>query len=214
MKNKFYSCLSVLVAMSLLFACEKTPELNTSESGNEGVNVQIKLTDAPIELDAVNIDIQTVTLYIDEGTHNLATDAGVYNLLDWQNGLSTALGSEMLEFETLKAIRLVLGENNTVVVDGVMHELKVPGGQNAGLKVLVGLPSEDLSDMTLTIDFDAEKSVKLLGNGTYMLLPVLKVIDFNGQGFNGAATDGEDDDEDDSEAVSYTHLTLPTNREV
>ena len=56
------------------------------------------LTDAPADYDAVLIDIQDVQIHVSdndaEGSwQSLIVNKGIYNLLDFRNGMDTLLGS-------------------------------------------------------------------------------------------------------------------------
>lgn len=98
------------------------------------------------------------------------------NLLDL-TGSDILLGSEELEEGFYAEIRLILGSDNYVVIDGEEHPLKVPSGQQSGYKIKLGEPLYSGEIMDLTIEFDAEKSVKVTGNGQYILQPVLKAFE-------------------------------------
>ena len=61
-------------------------------------------------------------------------NAGIYNLLDFTNGLDTLLGSTVLPAGKISQMRLVLGSRNTVNIDGTISDLKTPSAQQSGLK--------------------------------------------------------------------------------
>src|SRR5689334_24682674 len=86
------------------------------DKGSSGTNLKVKLTDAPAAYDEVNVDIQEVKIKMDEDTGwiSLATTAGVYNLLDYQNGLDTLIAQTFVTGSTVKEVRLVLGTDNTI----------------------------------------------------------------------------------------------------
>jgi hypothetical protein len=78
---------------------------------------------------------------------------------------------------TIEQIRLILGSDNTVMVDGVVYPLSTPSAQQSGLKLQVHKTFEPGVDYSLTLDFDALQSVVVKGNGNYQLKPVIRVID-------------------------------------
>lgn len=88
--------------------------------------------------------------------------------------MDTLLGSVILPAERINQIRLVLGEQNSVVVDGVTHNLKVPSGSQSGLKLNVDYDLEPNVAYTVWIDYDACKSIVEKGNGTYGMKPVIR----------------------------------------
>lgn len=95
------------------------------------------------------------------------------NLLDLSEA-DTLISEAELNEGFYSEVRLILGDDNDVVVDGETHPLKVPSGQQSGYKVKFGgEPLHSGEIMDLTIEFDADKSVHVTGNGMYMLKPVL-----------------------------------------
>lgn len=160
------------------------PSDNPSDPGTAGKsNLQIRMTDAPADLDSVVVDIQQVrvkfdydSLSADSGWIDIPTNAGLYDLLSFQNGLDTAIANGTVPTDTLKQIRFVLGSNNYVVdTAGVTHVLFIPSGAESGLKVNLSRVLGATWN-TVVIDFDAAASIRRQGNnGRYMLRPVLIV---------------------------------------
>jgi len=135
------------------------------------------MTDGPLMVEEVNVDLELVVI---KGTGSadsieLGTIAEIYNLLDFQNGIDTLIASSVITLDTIKQVRLVLGEENTIKVNGVIHELKTPSAQQSGLKINVDIPLDSLNVYNLILDFDADESVQETGNG-YLLKPVIKVL--------------------------------------
>ena len=189
MKKLNVFCL-FLFAVGFIFSCQKEnplvphtpntisnePPTNTTDPSSETI-FNIRMTDAPMMVEEVNVDLEMVVI---KGTNDadsifLGTNAGIYNLLDFQNGIDTLIASSTITLDTVKQIRLILGEENTVKVDGVLHELKTPSAQQSGLKIKVDIPLDSLNVYNLLLDFDAEESVKETGN-SFMLKPVIKVL--------------------------------------
>ena len=139
----------------------------------------LRMTDAPLDnIDEVNIDLLRIIVFTNEGkdSFELATNAGIYNLLDYQGDLDTLIGSTILQAETISQVRLVLGSENSIMVDSVLHDLKTPSAQQSGLKINVHANIADIDVYNLLIDFDAEKSVVEQGNEGYILKPIIKVM--------------------------------------
>ncbi len=175
MKKFFF--LSVVLGL-VIYACE----IEDNEQGNSPSNptlFNIHLTDAPNNYDAVNVDLQQVIVKGNGGTDSveMSTIAGIYNLLDFQNGVDTLIANTVLTVDTIKQVRLVLGENNTIEVAGDTFDLKTPSAQQSGLKIPLNIPVADLDQYDLTLDFDAMESVIETGNGQYILRPVIKVVE-------------------------------------
>src|SRR5690606_1061739 len=115
--------LPVLVGLcAVLFfgACSKT------ESGGGRAQLDLRLTDAPAAFDALNLDIRGVEFHTD-GAGWTTVDAvvpGVYNLLEFRNGVDTLIARTTLPAGKLSQVRFILGDDNSIVVDGSEHALK------------------------------------------------------------------------------------------
>jgi Domain of unknown function (DUF4382) len=163
--------LFLFIAIASFLSCKKTDVSST---------LQIRLTDAPTALQEVNVDIREVHVkFSDDSLSNsgwvtLATNAKVYNLLNFQNGVDTVLASGTFPNDVVKEIRFVLGPNNTVKDNGVIYPLTIPSGSESGLKIKVSKSLQATLE-TLVIDFDAALSVKKEGPADYKLRPVLKI---------------------------------------
>ncbi len=148
-----------------------------SDSTSKSYPYSVRMTDAPGPYDEVNIDLKAVEVTGNDGqTVILNTTAGVYNLLDFSNGLSTLIATSTLTDSNVEQIRLVLGTNNTVVVGGVSYPLSTPSAEQSGLKLLVNQTLQADIQNEILIDFDANVSVIQTGNGAYKLKPVLRTI--------------------------------------
>jgi len=132
--------------------------------------------DDPASYDSVNIDIQDIKVNTgDTGWTSLPLNRkGVYNLLDFKNGLDTLLSSSELPAGTVSQIRLVLGTNNSVVVNGVNYPLSTPSSQQSGLKLNLHATLISGIEYKLWLDFDAGRSIVETGNGNYILKPVIR----------------------------------------
>ena len=175
MKTMKWVLTTTLATTVLFFACSKE---NSSSDQPGTTRLKINMTDAPLLADSVNVDIRQVRVNFRNdsiGWVDLQTQAGVYNLLGLQNGLDTLLAVGTVPTDTLQQIRLVLGTNNSIVVNGVNYPLTIPSGAESGLKINVSKNLHSNLD-SLTIDFDAALSIHQTGNGTYMLRPVLRVL--------------------------------------
>lgn len=165
--------LTITCALFITWACEKDNATIAAES----TILSIHLTDGPGDAQQVNVDIQEVLLKLaNDSSHwmSLATNVGVYNLLDFQNGIDTIIATGPVPLDTLKEIRLVLGSDNTIMIDSVLYDLETPSAQQSGLKIKIDKNLGLLAD-SVVIDFDAEKSILETGNGKYILKPVIKV---------------------------------------
>ena len=165
----------------ILFSCDDDSMSidDTDENSMSQTLLKIRLTDAPKAVDAVNIDIREVivkTSNNDEDSVSIETNAGIYDLLQLQNGIDTLFASSYIQADSITQIRLILGPNNTIVVDGEEVALSTPSAEQSGLKIKTNLSLSDSVEFTVLIDFDADKSIVETGNGKYKLKPVLKLL--------------------------------------
>lgn len=187
MHVNFKAMISALCAFLLLgtFACQDENEVGTAR-------VVVRLTDSPADYEEVNIDVQEVMVNPDnddEGWVALeGTTTGVFDLLELTGGIDTILADAELPAGRLNQIRLVLGEENTVMVDGQLEDLDTPSAQQSGLKVQVNQDLEDGETYTILLDFDAAQSVVEAGNsGKFLLKPVIRAtVENNGNSSTGS----------------------------
>jgi hypothetical protein len=167
MKKLIFGILVLLLGVT---ACKKDEANNVSPT-----RVVIKMHDQPANYQQVNIDLQKVIIKGQGQTAEIELDqyAGIYNLLDLQNGLDTLIGDTIINFGYISQVRLVLGPNNTVMVDSVLHPLQTPSAQQSGLKINVHADVSAIDTFFISLDFDALESVHQTGNGTYQLHPVI-----------------------------------------
>ena len=138
----------------------------------------VKMTDAPGPYSEVNIDLKSVEITgLDGKAVLLNVHAGVYNLLNFSNGVDTLISSGNLDNASVEQIRLILGTNNTVVVNNVTYPLSTPSADQSGLKLQVHQTLQAGIQYSVLLDFDANKSIILDGNGTYRLKPVIRTIE-------------------------------------
>ncbi len=144
----------------------------------------IYLTDAPGDFSKVNIQIERVEVHsADEdawkvvNTFDVDEEEGKFDLLELTNGVMVAIGDEVLSAGNYTQIRLILTDNNYVVLkDGDEHHLKVPSGQQTGLKLHYDFTIEADETYEILLDFDARRSIHEAGeSGLWILNPVIRV---------------------------------------
>ncbi|OFZ53243.1 MAG: hypothetical protein A3D92_13780 [Bacteroidetes bacterium RIFCSPHIGHO2_02_FULL_44_7] len=145
-------------------------------------SVTIEMTDAPGDYDSVNVEVEQVMVHVsntgsgNSGWVNLQTNAGIYNLLELQNDISVVLvNNNLLPIGEIQQMRLVLGAKNSVVVEGISFPLELSSQASTGLKFNLNATIAANDQVEILIDFDADQSIVVEGNGTYRLQPVIKV---------------------------------------
>lgn len=150
---------------------------NKDSGDTKTTTYNVRMTDAPGDYQEVNIDIIGVEVHSDEkGWVSLSTKTGVYNLLKFTNGLDTLLASGPVAVGTVSQIRFILGPNNSVKVNDSIYPLSTPSADQSGLKLQVHSELVEGITYSITIDFDADKSIVQTGKGAYKLKPVLRSI--------------------------------------
>ncbi|HLG33883.1 MAG TPA: DUF4382 domain-containing protein [Bacteroidia bacterium] len=165
--------LLAVVVSTLWTACNKDNE----DAVGGTTPVKVRMTDAPGNFQQVNVDITGVEFKVNSMTTvNLNVTPGIYNLLDFVNGIDTLIASADVPSGTLSQVRLILGPNNSVMVDSVVYPLSTPSAMQSGLKLNVHSTLVPGVLYELLLDFDANQSIVLQGNGEYQLKPVIRVI--------------------------------------
>lgn len=159
---------------SLFVKLMVTPGDDDDDKGDPAVKM-VKLDDGVDgTIEEVNIDLLVVGAIINDTLHSLFTNAGIYNLMDYTEMKDTILASKSVPVGYLSQIRLVLGNNNSIKIDGKYVDLKAPSASEPGLKLNV--QEEILYGVTYTylLGFDVKKSI-VCNNNKYLLKPVIQV---------------------------------------
>ncbi len=120
------------------------------------------------------LDISHVELNGPDGWIVLNDEPRWFDLLATAD-VSAALGHAVLPADTYQEIRLVLGEGSAIVVDGEYEPLTVPSGTSSGLKLKGPFTVPGGGVTHLTLDMDLGQSVRVNGNGSWRLQPVLHI---------------------------------------
>jgi hypothetical protein len=169
--------IAVSIFGAFLSAC------GSSRTSTASPTMSVRLVDAPSSgYLEVNVDVQTVEIASDGGWITLGTPNRVVNLLALTGGVSDTL----VDGATLPAghygqMRLILGSRNTVkLLDGTVAALKVPSGQQSGVKLTVNFDVQPGTTADIYIDFDAHRSIfvhEAGASGKYMLRPTVRAYD-------------------------------------
>jgi len=77
----------------------------------------------------------------------------------------------------ISQVRLHLLNAQLVFNDGTpTADVKVPSGSTSGLKIDVNQSVPKGGTLEIKLDFDAAQSIHKLGNGTYLMQPVIRVL--------------------------------------
>lgn len=162
----------ILFLAASLFGCQQD---KIADSDKGSARLIFRLTDSPASYDKVNIDIIGAQAIMNDSIINLDVQAGIYNLLDFVNGKDTVIVDQQIPSGKISQIRLILGENNSVMTGNQSYDLKTPSAQQSGLKLNIQADLLRGIAYEYIIDFDAARSIVETGNGKFILKPVLKV---------------------------------------
>ncbi|HEV8282817.1 MAG TPA: DUF4382 domain-containing protein [Chitinophagaceae bacterium] len=167
MKTKHFLIL-ILSFLPFIFSCKK--EKKTSP-------IQIYLTDDPAVYDSVYIHIKSIEVNV---LHDslawipLDTKDTIINLLNLHDGVTMLTAQGIVPQGLLKEVRFILGNGNTVVVNGISYPMQTPSAETSGLKLKIDKKLNEVFNAFI-FDFDASQSI-VAENGTYRLEPVIRLL--------------------------------------
>ncbi|MFH1210458.1 MAG: DUF4382 domain-containing protein [archaeon] len=179
MKMKILSLALLAVAVLLISGCgqtQTTPKMGT---------LVMQITDAPpeelsIEKAEVTISNVEVHLAAEGEDENATTEAGwstvvsepkTYDLIAIKD-VNEVLGQKVLAAGRYTQVRLNV-DKATVTINSTQYDLEVPSDK---IKLVKGFTIEDNKTTTITLDFDAQESIKAIGNDKYILRPTVKIV--------------------------------------
>src|SRR5450631_1697814 len=200
--SKVLSISAVMICL-ISFSCQKSGNSpGGTTAGKSSVNIY--LTDDPsLVFDHVFLDISKVEIKVEddseashESEHQGEADdndsrgetaggwvsvpihPGVYDILQFRNGLDTLFASSTFDASrSLKKVRLTLGSNNSVVLNGTSFPLTLNGNDNfVVIKIDESAVAVNSGGLTnFWIDIDAGRSIRMHGKD-FELKPSVKVF--------------------------------------
>ncbi|HKJ34329.1 MAG TPA: DUF4382 domain-containing protein [Balneolales bacterium] len=175
--------ITILIAFGLfsLQAC------SNHSNDNGQAHVQVHMTDSPANFDALIVNITRIEAHTsgagaNNGWHVISDTPVKVNIMNLTNGQTKLLANNQLKSDNYDAIRLVLGTGNKVVIGGQTHALKVPSGMQSGIKINTNMNLSGGQNTNILLEFNASASVVLTGNLTYILKPVIHVVNYKEEG--------------------------------
>ena len=155
-----------------------------SNSNDSTSRVQLKMVDAPGDYQQVNVEITDIQYNLTDGEDGWKsfTPAGGYpinvDLTQLVAGNDLLLADEIVPSGMMKQIRLVLGDNNTLKIEGNDNpiHLDTPSALQSGLKLNLNTTLEGGFTYSFILDWVVSESIVEAGStGMYNLKPVIKV---------------------------------------
>lgn len=184
--RKFAGLLFAAIAVTTFYSCSNEDD----NLDDQNARITVRMTDAPGDYEAVFVHVIDVMVQTDataggdEGWTSLENvETGTYNLLELTGGITQLLANAEIPAGPLSQIRLVLGDDNTVVIDGESQPLSTPSAQQSGLKLQVNQTLEAGQQYDFLLDFNVDQSVVSAGSsGGFILKPVIRVSTSEGTG--------------------------------
>ncbi len=159
----------------------------SSSTGSGSLNLSI--TDAPVDnADAVWVEFTGIEIKPANGNSfdiNFAQPKRI-NLLALTGGTAEVLlDGQTLNAGTYTWMRLKVNatqggdpaDDSYIVIGGTPHEMRIPSGDQTGLKLNRPITIPEGNATSFTIDFDLRKSVHERSGGIYNLRPTLRLVD-------------------------------------
>jgi len=173
--KKAYVFIGAVLGLFIIFSSGCQDVIN--DQGNDGQGrLLIKLTDAPFPIDMID----SATVYISKVEVRKFSDGEQegypfitvleepveFNLLDLRNGVMADLVNLEIEAGSYDLIRLYVEDASLKVKEGEKYSIKVPSGQQTGIKIFMEPALEVVGGLTtdVLLDFSVEKSFILKGN--------------------------------------------------
>ena len=181
--------LLIAIAMFSLLGFQSCSNDNDTDKISKTARLQLKLIDSPGDYQEVNVEIIDVLYNNTEnenGWTSITPDGFTPIIVDLTTliaGNELLVSDEIIPSGMLKQIRLLLGDNNTIVIEGenegetITTHLDTPSAQQSGLKLKLNTELEPGFSYSFYLDWDVQKSIVKAGNsGKYILKPVIRVI--------------------------------------
>lgn len=161
--------LAALLSVALACGEDRSP---TSPQGSGTLTV--RLTDATVD-DVAEVNVHITGLTVKRSgapVDRIANDLGTVDLLTLA-GTSMLLATTNVAAGQYEFVQVDLSEEgSSIVMEGSTEELPLSIASDE-IKVLGGFTVQENGTTTLLLDFDARASLQQLGNGDWLLTPVI-----------------------------------------
>lgn len=191
MQIRDYSIPFVALAIFTTSACNsETPPLEVLKTASSSKLtipsnkslLRIKMHDHSVDADALSqviLDLNEVQFIDSTGAVFVVSNSHTeVNLLKFSNDATLEIGHAILPAGNYSQIRLILGDRNRVISQGVEHELKVPSGTQTGIKMHAIDGHFELRGGRIThimTDFAAQSSLNFTQGQGWILKPNTRI---------------------------------------
>lgn len=172
-------CFLMIIFCFFIFLTCTTPGQNGNPAGD--ANITVTFHDKPFEEEGKTVEkliLHVVaTDIVDNSTDEviyLLTEDVTVDILQYTAENPLTLSDTIVPAGNYSQLRFVLAADNVIVIDGVDYPIRIPSGEQSGLKI--NGPFDLAEGQVLTIDLDllpAESVLYIPAQG-YKLKPVIK----------------------------------------
>ncbi len=175
MRKIIYFIILVLVFIFAFSTCNK----DTTGPDNETGHLTLLITDAPGTYDSLKITFSNVSAHIDSDWVDFMLEPITIDLLKWTNGRTKVMADVDIPVGKYTQVRIII-DDAELWIDSTAYPIEVPSGTKTGLKFGPQFNIESGSSYELVFDFDANRSVVVMGSRKkpkgYKLKPVIRMI--------------------------------------
>ncbi|MBC2844071.1 DUF4382 domain-containing protein [Winogradskyella flava] len=169
--------LKSLFLMLMLSVCLASCSKDDMDNNENFTSITVKLKSVTGELNKVYIDIQDVQIKVNANESPgawislNAINRGTFNACDLRESNPLILVDDFeIQADYVYEIRLVLGDNNFMDINNVLHSLDVVSLGNAKPSNLIGTQLDSKRRYDVVIEFDIDESISFNGAENMMVL--------------------------------------------
>ncbi len=173
---------SFLAGVTLFFIITCTNANSFQSNNNQAeTKLQVAIHDTPFKMQGktvseLNITISRMDIVNIDGTVvTILNEERSMNILDIAKSNPVVLSNVSISPGEYSQLRLVLKDNSTIKVDGEVFDIKIPSGEQSGLKLNGPFNIVSGKLFRLDLDFVADESVLWTKGQGYKLKPVIKI---------------------------------------
>ncbi len=176
---KFLLVFTVIIVF-IVYSCE-----NKSAKTNDKGGIIVKLADETNVDTTLNIDLKAVQVKYksdnntEEYWYELTTKDSIYNLRKLQGDSPITIAKDELDVGKISQLRLLLGENNTIVIAEDTIDVEVPFDYIDGTSINISDSIIASKNLEILLNVDIKSSISGNEDGLFSLKPVVKIIGIN-----------------------------------
>jgi hypothetical protein len=181
MKNQKNMIIALAFVPAIVFSsCDN--DSNTPEMEATGT-ARLEATDAAVDarnITGVFLSVEEAQFVANGQIENSITyeSPQLFNLMDYQNGSTFAMGEATLSAGTYDQVRLILSSSTQAFVEftnGASEEVEVPSGSTSGYKINGDFEILANGISNVIVDVDLRKALIQEGNGGFRLRPTARL---------------------------------------